>query len=599
MVLPVRLRSAVHASPPSGDPPDKHAAAAGRRHDDLVEFYETEDFLVSTVGDFVGQALDHGDAAIVVATGPHRSAFEAALGACGRDLSSEAAAGRYLAFDAAALLAAFMVGGSPDAARFRDVIGPIIEQASAGGRQVRVYGEMVALLWDAGDVAAAIALEDLWNDLAATRDFALLCAYPMRSFADKASAGAFQRICEQHTTVIPSEGYSLLDGADQEQRAVARLQQEIAGLRADAVVLRAAPTGDAPPAAAGDPAPSRFEAAAEQRISDREHAAEERDRAASDRDQTAADRDHSQARADERTSCRELAAAQRDREASNRDQTASDRDQSQADTDQRISSRDEAAVEREREAAARDHSQAEADQRAPTRAAADQRTSNRDRAAADRDRMATDRDQSQAEADQRTSDRDQAGADREQAAADREEAAADRAAATKDRQDARAELRHAQIDQLTGAFGRELGMVALEHEISRARRGNGRLVLAYVDVDGLKQVNDGHGHAAGDALLRDVVGAIQLHLRSYDPLVRVGGDEFVCVLGDSTRDEARRRFQAIGTTIEKTRPDASISVGFAALRPSDTLEQLTLRGDTALYDAKRTRAASAPAWPSI
>ena len=237
--------------------------------------------------------------------------------------------------------------------------------------------------------------------------------------------------------------------------------------------------------------------------------------------------------------------------------------------------------------------------------AVDRRTSGRDRAAADREAAAADRDEAaadrdlaqaqadqrasdRAQADQRTSDRAQAAADREAAAADREKAAADRAVATHDREQASAELRHAQFDQLTGALGRELGMVELEREINRARHGNGRLVLAYVDVDRLKQVNDRQGHGAGDALLRDVVAAIRAHLRSYDPIVRVGGDEFVCALGDSTPDEARRRFQDIRVAIEQTQPTASISVGFAALRPQDTLEQLTGRGDTALYEAKRT-----------
>lgn len=103
----------------------------------------------------------------------------------------------------------------------------------------------------------------------------------------------------------------------------------------------------------------------------------------------------------------------------------------------------------------------------------------------------------------------------EYAAAVRARAAADRAHAESDREQAEAQLRQAQLDHLTGAFGRELGMVALEREINRARHGDGRLVLAF--VDGLKQVNDLNGHAAGDALLRDVVGAIQEHLRVLRP----------------------------------------------------------------------------------
>jgi len=213
----------------------------------------------------------------------------------------------------------------------------------------------------------------------------------------------------------------------------------------------------------------------------------------------------------------------------------------------------------------------------------------RERAVADRDLTASDREESLAQVSRRVSDREHAIADREYASADRELAAADRAGAARDREQARAELRQAQFDQLTGALGRGLGLVLLEREINRARHANGRLVLAYVDVDALKHVNDSHGHAAGDALLQVVVTAIQHHLRSYDPIVRMGGDEFVCALANATIGEACARFHEITATIKQTLPDASISVGFAALRPADTLEELTRRGDAALYEAKRAR----------
>lgn len=114
-------------------------------------------------------------------------------------------------------------------------------------------------------------------------------------------------------------------------------------------------------------------------------------------------------------------------------------------------------------------------------------------------------------------------------------------------------------------------------------------MLAFVDVDGLKELNDTQGHAAGDALLRDVVHSIQQHLRSYDPIVRVGGDEFVCALADTSLEEARRRFDGISATIEKIHPAAAISVGFASMRPDETLAQLAARGDKKLYEAKHTR----------
>jgi hypothetical protein len=77
--------------------------------------------------------------------------FEAALADAGVDLEAAVGEGRYLAFDAAAVLTRFMVAGRPNASRFRETVGPLVDRAAEGGRRVRVYGEMVALLWDDGD----------------------------------------------------------------------------------------------------------------------------------------------------------------------------------------------------------------------------------------------------------------------------------------------------------------------------------------------------------------------------------------------------------------------------------------------------------------
>lgn len=223
-------------------------------------------------------------------------------------------------------------------------------------------------------------------------------------------------------------------------------------------------------------------------------------------------------------------------------------------------------------------------------AARDRAAELRDRAVAMAERMDGGPDPAgEAAREQAAQVRARAAADRARAAADRQHAAADRAAAAKDREQGRAQLRYSQLDGLTGAYGRALGMVALEHEINRARHSTAPLVLAFLDVDGLKQVNDRRGHAAGDALLRGVVDAIGTHLRSYDPIVRIGGDEFICALADCTLDEARLRVKKIRATLEQTHPDASISAGFGQLRTEDTLEQLIGRGDAALYEAKSDR----------
>lgn len=199
----------------------------------VVEFYETEEFLIDTVRNFLSPVLDGGDVAIVVATAAHGSQFERALRASGVDVDGALAGDRYQRFDASQLLETFMVDGAPDPASFLDTMGQLIDRAAAGGRRVQIYGEMVALLCEAGDSESAMALEDLWNDLAATHEFSLLCAYPMRAFEEDASAATFNRICEQHSTVVPTEAYSLLGGTDEQQRAVAALQQQLAALRVD------------------------------------------------------------------------------------------------------------------------------------------------------------------------------------------------------------------------------------------------------------------------------------------------------------------------------------------------------------------------------
>jgi diguanylate cyclase (GGDEF)-like protein len=322
----------------------------------------------------------------------------------------------------------------------------------------------------------------------------------------------------------------------------------------------------------------------EQRRRGRVQSALSRELAAEQRETAAADRDRSQAEADQRTSNRGRAADDREHAAADRDDNASHRDQFQAVTD-RQTVKHLTQADPEDDASDRDQSVAQADRRSRDRL---QATDDRERAVSDRRQTATDRDQSQSAADQRSSNRSQSSRDRERAAADRQATAVDRLAADGDHAAAQAALSRAQLDQLTGAFGRELGLLMIEREINRARHGNGRLVLSFIDVNGLKLVNDGRGHLAGDGLLRDVAHAVQKHLRSYDTLVRVGGDEFLCALADCTLAVARRRFQAIDATMRETQVAASISVGYAELHPDDDLETLTQRADRALYADKQS-----------
>jgi diguanylate cyclase (GGDEF)-like protein len=209
----------------------------------------------------------------------------------------------------------------------------------------------------------------------------------------------------------------------------------------------------------------------------------------------------------------------------------------------------------------------------------------RDRAADERDRAADARDR----ADARSSppDLERGARDREHAARDRRLAAHDRRLAAHDRRLAARDREQAGLDGLTGALRRERGVMDLQREIDRARRSDGRLVLAFVDVDGLKTVNDGYGHAAGDQLLRDVAAALLNGLRSYDLVVRHGGDEFVCALPGTDLDGAQRRFAEVATKLAEKNPRASVSTGLAELADADTLEELTARADAALNAGRR------------
>lgn len=174
-------------------------AADGCEH--AVQFYESDTALSAAVCQHVGPPLSRGEAAVVIATGPHRDLFEAGLVRDGLDLTAARARDAFVSLDAAELMEAFIVRGEIDATGFHEVMAGLMRAAGAKGRPVRVYGEMVALLWDEGNVLGAIELEGLWNELARELPFSLLCAYPAASVAGEENADALQRVCHLHSSV--------------------------------------------------------------------------------------------------------------------------------------------------------------------------------------------------------------------------------------------------------------------------------------------------------------------------------------------------------------------------------------------------------------
>jgi PAS domain S-box-containing protein len=142
------------------------------RADEQRRFFEDDDALLDAVAAFLGEGLARGEPALAVLTPPHAVALRARLGAGGD---------RLVTLDAEQTLSLLMEGALPSAARFDAAIGAPLRSLAAGGR-VRAFGELVDLLWRDGNVAGALALEDLWNDLSRSGELSLLCASAMASF---------------------------------------------------------------------------------------------------------------------------------------------------------------------------------------------------------------------------------------------------------------------------------------------------------------------------------------------------------------------------------------------------------------------------------
>lgn len=195
-----------------------------------VQFYEEDTFLIKVISEFINS----GDTAVVVANQPHKQKLEKGLRLYGLDVATARKEGLYAFYDAADTLAKFMVKGMPDSDLFFEVIGGVITKAARNKKKkVRIFGEMVAILWADGNKEAAIRLEELWNEIQEIHAFSLFCAYPIHGFGEKDDASSFLRIEKTHSHVIPSESYSSLVQENEKLREIALLQQKAQALEAE------------------------------------------------------------------------------------------------------------------------------------------------------------------------------------------------------------------------------------------------------------------------------------------------------------------------------------------------------------------------------
>jgi DcmR-like sensory protein len=176
----------------------------------LVRFYEDDVFVIDNVAYLAVEALAAGASVVILATDSHQRQIHQRLSRFRSDLErleSLRNSGRYTITDAGKTLSQIMIDGSPDQAAFDRTIGKVICEAAEHSTNgfVFVFGEMVALLCAAGNPAAALRLEQHWNDLAQYQRFSLYCAYPLSCFENHQNLDILMRICAEHAFTVPAE----------------------------------------------------------------------------------------------------------------------------------------------------------------------------------------------------------------------------------------------------------------------------------------------------------------------------------------------------------------------------------------------------------
>lgn len=175
---------------------------------------------------YLADGLRLGDGLLVIAEHAHAVAFRAELERLGIGARAAERDGRLVVLDARATLAQFMTGDLPDPTLLRAAVGAALDAVQPAGGGLRAYGEMVGILWQAGNPAAAIALERLWNELLIETQMDLYCAYPIDVFGSEFEAAQLDGVLCQHTRLVTAGGAAL-------ERAVERAMADVLGSRTE------------------------------------------------------------------------------------------------------------------------------------------------------------------------------------------------------------------------------------------------------------------------------------------------------------------------------------------------------------------------------
>jgi hypothetical protein len=167
----------------------------------VVQIYDNQEELLNLLEGFVAGGITIGDCVIVITQADQLAALEDRLLSHGLDLKTLAARQQYIALDATATLAKFMVNDWPDYHLFMETMTTLFGVAHKNHKNVRAFGDMVAILWSQGNSGATVMLEHLWNTFCEKEDFTLFCAYPQSGF-DQDSGSAVRNICSTHTKMV-------------------------------------------------------------------------------------------------------------------------------------------------------------------------------------------------------------------------------------------------------------------------------------------------------------------------------------------------------------------------------------------------------------
>jgi hypothetical protein len=183
--------------------------------DHIVQLYQDQQFLNRAVCRFAAAAMANGEGVILVPTIAHWDAFRPRLESEGVDVKLAESRGQLTIVDADNLLPTFMRGWMPDSPVFLGLAENVIKKARGDGRysRVRWWGEMVNILWERGDVAASMNLEDLFDQLAQKQNIAIFCSFLMDNFDGDVHARMLPRLGENHSHLIPVEDYARLERA--------------------------------------------------------------------------------------------------------------------------------------------------------------------------------------------------------------------------------------------------------------------------------------------------------------------------------------------------------------------------------------------------